>query len=253
MVLSLQPTGSPAGPAIGGFEKMNRASAIRVVFGQARLPFGRHELGILRIGRDQPRDHIARARSGADLFVFRVDINANSDTNFQANGRTDINANGDTNFQTNGRPNINADSDTNLQADGRTDIHPDGNPHMNLDPRSGVHMAGRVLEGLVRLDPEGREEFEDRHAKLVSRMEEAVERWTLSDVLVIHRYGPLKPGEPIMMVATAAAHRAAAFAAADFLMDYLKSRAPFWKKEVTEHGADWVAAKDEDEDALNRW
>ena len=59
--------------------------------------------------------------------------------------------------------------------------------------------------------------------------EEAVQRWALVDVLVIHRYGPLKPGEPIMMVATASAHRAAAFEAADFLMDYLKSRAPFWK------------------------
>jgi molybdopterin synthase catalytic subunit len=83
--------------------------------------------------------------------------------------------------------------------------------------------------------------------------DEAVQRWALADVLVIHRYGPLKPGEPIMLVATAAAHRAAAFEAADFLMDYLKSRAPFWKKEVTEEGATWVDAKDADEDALKRW
>ncbi len=83
--------------------------------------------------------------------------------------------------------------------------------------------------------------------------DEAVQRWALADVLVIHRYGPLKPGEPIMMVATASAHRAAAFEAADFLMDYLKSRAPFWKKEVTAKGAAWVAAKDADEDALKRW
>lgn len=82
---------------------------------------------------------------------------------------------------------------------------------------------------------------------------EAVARWDLADCLVIHRHGPLKPGAPIMMVATAAAHRAAAFEAADFLMDYLKSRAPFWKKEITDQGADWVAAKDADEDALNRW
>jgi molybdopterin synthase catalytic subunit len=83
--------------------------------------------------------------------------------------------------------------------------------------------------------------------------QEAVDRWALVDCLVIHRYGSLKPGDPIMMVATASAHRAASFEAADFLMDYLKSRAPFWKKEVTGRGADWVAAKDEDEDALNRW
>ena len=82
---------------------------------------------------------------------------------------------------------------------------------------------------------------------------EAISRWALTDALVIHRFGPLKTGEPIMMVATASPHRAAAFEAADFLMDYLKSRAPFWKKEVTAEGAEWVAAKDEDEDALDRW
>jgi len=84
-------------------------------------------------------------------------------------------------------------------------------------------------------------------------VQEAVQRWDLADVLVIHRYGPLKPGAPIMMVATASAHRAAAFEAADFLMDYLKSRAPFWKKEITNDGAAWVSAKDADEDALTRW
>ncbi|QFU07147.1 Molybdopterin synthase catalytic subunit [Rhodobacteraceae bacterium THAF1] len=82
---------------------------------------------------------------------------------------------------------------------------------------------------------------------------EARDRWSLGDVLVIHRFGRLAPGDIIMMVATAAPHRADAFAAADFLMDYLKSRAPFWKKEVTSDGAEWVAAKDEDEDALSRW
>jgi molybdopterin synthase catalytic subunit len=82
---------------------------------------------------------------------------------------------------------------------------------------------------------------------------EAKQRWSLSDCLVIHRYGRLGPADPIMMVATASRHRADAFAAAEFLMDYLKSRAPFWKKEITESGADWVAARDEDEAALNRW
>ena len=82
---------------------------------------------------------------------------------------------------------------------------------------------------------------------------EAAERWSLIDALVIHRHGTLRVGEPIMMVATAAAHRAAAFAAADFLMDYLKSRAPFWKKEITASGAEWVAATDQDEAALSRW
>jgi molybdopterin synthase catalytic subunit len=82
---------------------------------------------------------------------------------------------------------------------------------------------------------------------------EAVQRWGLRDSLVIHRYGPLRPAEPIMMVATAASHRAEAFAAAEFLMDYLKSRAPFWKKEIGQDGAEWVAAKDDDEAALSRW
>lgn len=82
---------------------------------------------------------------------------------------------------------------------------------------------------------------------------EAVKRWSLIDALVIHRHGDLAPDAPIMMVATAAPHRADAFAAADFLMDYLKSRAPFWKKEVTGEGASWVDAKDADEAALKRW
>ncbi len=84
-------------------------------------------------------------------------------------------------------------------------------------------------------------------------MDQAQTRWALVDALVIHRYGVLHGAEPIMMVATAAPHRADAFAAAEFLMDYLKSRAPFWKKEINAAGGTWVAAKDTDEDALKRW
>ena len=83
--------------------------------------------------------------------------------------------------------------------------------------------------------------------------EEAVRRWSLVDALVIHRHGRLAPGEAIMMVATASPHRVDAFAAAEYLMDYLKSRAPFWKKELGAGGEAWVAAKDADEDALKRW
>ncbi len=83
--------------------------------------------------------------------------------------------------------------------------------------------------------------------------EEATARWSLTQCFILHRYGEMAPGDPIMMVATAARHRAEAFAAAEFLMDYLKSRAPFWKKEVTATGETWVAARDEDETALNRW
>jgi molybdopterin synthase catalytic subunit len=83
--------------------------------------------------------------------------------------------------------------------------------------------------------------------------QEAMTRWSLTDALIIHRYGPLKPGEQIMMVATASRHRADAFQAAEFLMDFLKSRAPFWKKEKGADGEDWVEAKETDEDALKRW
>ena len=83
--------------------------------------------------------------------------------------------------------------------------------------------------------------------------QDAAERWSLGDVLVIHRYGPLAAGDIIMMVATAARHRKDAFEAAEYLMDYLKSRAPFWKKEQTTDGSDWVESKEEDEQALTRW
>ena len=78
-------------------------------------------------------------------------------------------------------------------------------------------------------------------------------RWALNDCKVVHRFGRLEPGAQIMMVATASAHRVAAFEAAEFLMDYLKSRAPFWKREITKEGAHWVEAKAIDEDALKRW
>ncbi|MBU2959785.1 molybdenum cofactor biosynthesis protein MoaE [Citreicella sp. C3M06] len=82
---------------------------------------------------------------------------------------------------------------------------------------------------------------------------EAEARWSLGEVLVIHRFGKLAAGERIMMVATASAHRAHAFEAAEYLMDYLKSRAPFWKKERAGGAESWVAAKDADETALKRW
>jgi molybdopterin synthase catalytic subunit len=88
---------------------------------------------------------------------------------------------------------------------------------------------------------------------LAAIRDEAMERFSLSGAMILHRYGRLGAGDPIMMVATAARHRADAFAAAEFLMDYLKSRAPFWKKEVTADGATWVASRSEDEDALSRW
>jgi molybdopterin synthase catalytic subunit len=84
---------------------------------------------------------------------------------------------------------------------------------------------------------------------------QARERWPLDGVTVIHRHGRIEPGGQIVLVATASAHRAAAFEAAAFLMDYLKTRAPFWKKEWRRDGTcgDWVAATDADDEAANRW
>ena len=90
-------------------------------------------------------------------------------------------------------------------------------------------------------------------AALTEIAQTAIDRWKLGDALVIHRYGRLVPGEMIMMVATASKHRKDAFEAAEYLMDYLKSRAPFWKREITDAGESWVASKAEDEDALTRW
>jgi molybdopterin synthase catalytic subunit len=83
---------------------------------------------------------------------------------------------------------------------------------------------------------------------------EAHELWDLDASLIIHRYGELMPGENIVLVVTASRHRHAAFQAAEFLMDYLKSRAPFWKKETSVDGAGhWVDARESDEAALARW
>jgi molybdopterin synthase catalytic subunit len=80
-------------------------------------------------------------------------------------------------------------------------------------------------------------------------------RWQLEGLLVIHRYGPIAAGEPIVFVAAASLHRSEAFAAAAFMMDFLKTNAPFWKKEIAREGssAEWIAAKTEDEIAAARW
>jgi len=85
-------------------------------------------------------------------------------------------------------------------------------------------------------------------------VKEAYTRWPLEAILVIHRCGLIQPGEPIVLVATASQHRSEAFAAAEFLMDYLKTRAPFWKKQHGESASSgWVAAKAEDDAAASRW
>ncbi|MFP7672025.1 molybdenum cofactor biosynthesis protein MoaE [Marivita sp. S0852] len=128
---------------------------------------------------------------------------------------------------------------------------------------SGRHDMGAVVTftGIVRdfggggLDAMEIEHYPGMTQKALEKIaSDAIGRWSLGDALVIHRYGRMEPGEKIMMVATAAPHRKDAFEAAEYLMDYLKSRAPFWKKEHASSGkTDWVAAKDEDEDALTRW
>jgi molybdopterin synthase catalytic subunit len=81
----------------------------------------------------------------------------------------------------------------------------------------------------------------------------AYTRWPLEAVLVIHRCGLIRPGEPIVLVAIAGRHRGEAFAAAEFLMDYLKTRAPFWKKQHGQKAGEWVAAKVEDDAAARKW
>ena len=125
----------------------------------------------------------------------------------------------------------------------------------------GRHDMGAVVTftGIVRDVAGGLDAMEIEHypgmteRALEKIATEAQARWSLGDVLVIHRYGRMGPGEQIMMVATAARHRKHAFEAAEYLMDYLKSRAPFWKKEHSGAQAGWVAARDEDEAALDRW
>jgi molybdopterin synthase catalytic subunit len=90
-------------------------------------------------------------------------------------------------------------------------------------------------------------------AELTHIAEEAARRWPISAATIIHRTGTIAPGEDIVLVVTASPHRAAALEAASFLMDFLKTRAPFWKKEVTREGSGWVAAKGSDDEAAERW
>ena len=83
--------------------------------------------------------------------------------------------------------------------------------------------------------------------------DEAARRWNLVDMRVVHRVGPLDPGDAIVLVAVAGAHRGEAFAACEFIMDFLKTRAPFWKKEETPSGPRWVEARASDDEAAGRW
>ncbi|MEO8537337.1 MAG: molybdopterin synthase catalytic subunit MoaE [Betaproteobacteria bacterium] len=90
-------------------------------------------------------------------------------------------------------------------------------------------------------------------AALDDIVDEARRRFDIRDALIVHRVGPLAPGDQIVLVAVTSAHRGAAFAACEFIMDYLKTRAPFWKKERLTDGERWVEARASDEDAARRW
>ena len=98
------------------------------------------------------------------------------------------------------------------------------------------------------------EHFPGMTEKALGKIEQdARQRWPLLNVEVIHRVGQLQPGEPIVFVGVASAHRQAAFQACEFIMDYLKTRAPFWKKEDTPEGPRWVEGRASDQAALQRW
>jgi molybdopterin synthase catalytic subunit len=88
---------------------------------------------------------------------------------------------------------------------------------------------------------------------LAKIVDEAIARWRVIDVTVVHRVGELRPTDQIVLVVVTSAHRGDVFAACEFLMDYLKTRAPFWKKEQTPAGARWVEARSSDDDAAERW
>jgi molybdopterin synthase catalytic subunit len=110
-------------------------------------------------------------------------------------------------------------------------------------------MAGGEQIGAMTL-----EHYPGMTEKMLERIEaEAKQRWPLEASLIIHRYGRLEPGEQIVLVATASPHREAAFEACHFLLDWLKTQAPFWKLEDKESGAEWVEARDSDDKAAQRW
>nr|WP_255456912.1 molybdopterin synthase catalytic subunit MoaE [Pantoea sp. Tr-811] len=111
------------------------------------------------------------------------------------------------------------------------------------DFNDGREVAGMFLEHYPGMT-------EKALGKIVA---EAEQRWPLLKVEVLHRIGALEPGEPIVFVGVASAHRQAAFEACNFIMDYLKTRAPFWKKEHTQEGPRWVEGRQSDQDAAGRW
>ena len=121
---------------------------------------------------------------------------------------------------------------------------------------SGNPKIGAVASfvGVVREVPMTLEHYPGMTESAIGKIvDEAAARWKVMDCTVIHRYGELKPGDQIVLVAVASAHRGDAFAACEFIMDYLKTRAPFWKKEQRADGAQWVEARGSDDQAAERW
>jgi molybdopterin synthase catalytic subunit len=125
--------------------------------------------------------------------------------------------------------------------DGRTDIG-------GVASFVGVVRGDDNLQSLTLEHYPGMTERE-----IASHVEEAGKRWPLLGATIIHRVGTLKPGERIVLVVTASSHRGAAFEACEFLMDYLKTRAPFWKREDRDGESSWVEARASDDEAANRW
>jgi molybdopterin synthase catalytic subunit len=111
------------------------------------------------------------------------------------------------------------------------------------DYNDGQEVAGMTLEHYPGMTEKA----------LAGIVEQAGQRWPLIGVEIVHRVGHLQPGEPIVFVGTASSHRQAAFDACNFIMDYLKTRAPFWKREDTPEGARWVDGRDSDQTAARRW
>ncbi|TWC65817.1 molybdopterin synthase catalytic subunit MoaE [Herbaspirillum sp. SJZ099] len=111
------------------------------------------------------------------------------------------------------------------------------------DLNEGAEVSGMELEHYPEMTGRALEQI----------VAQARERWPIFDALVIHRVGPMQPLEQIVLVAVTACHRGEAFAACEFIMDYLKTRAPFWKKEQTPDGARWVDARESDDAALGKW
>jgi molybdopterin synthase catalytic subunit len=117
---------------------------------------------------------------------------------------------------------------------------------------TGTVRAGRGADAISAMTLE---HYPGMTEEELARVEaEAAQRWPLQASLIVHRVGTLKPGDNIVLVVTASPHREAAFEAAAFLMDYLKTRAPFWKKEQSQDGSeDWVEARASDDRAAERW